>query len=127
MGSNEKDDFYASVNKEVLDKLDLKPGRVIAGTLYDLQDDSTEKVNKIIKDAIEKGGTKGSKEQKIADFYRNIPNRENRNKIGVAPIKMYLDKINSAKNVSELAEVQTELIKKSVHGSVYGIFSYNEF
>ncbi len=110
-GSNEKDDFYAAVNKDALDKLELKPGRVISGSLYDLQDDSTEKVNAIIKEAIEKGGKKGSKEQKIADFYNNILDAETRKKIGVAPIKQYLTDIDSVKNVKELAEVQTELIK----------------
>ena len=110
-GSNEKDDFYAAVNKDALNKLELKPGRVVSGTLYDLQDDSTEKVSEIIKEAIEKGGEKGSKEQKIADFYNNILDTESRNKIGVAPIKEYLDDINSAKNVKELADVQLKLIK----------------
>ena len=110
-GSNEKDDFYAAVNKDALNKLELKPGRVVSGTLYDLQDDSTEKVSEIIKEAIEKGGEKGSKEQKIADFYNNILDTESRNKIGVAPIKEYLDDIDSAKNVKELADVQLKLIK----------------
>lgn len=110
-GTNEKDDFYAAVNKDALNKLELKPGRLMAGTLYDLQDDSSEKVNEIIKEAIEKGGAKGSKEQKIADFYKNILDSESRNKIGTAPIKPYLADIDSAKNVKELADVQTKLIK----------------
>ena len=110
-GTNEKDDFYAAVDKDILNTLELKPGRVMSGTLYDLQDDSTEKVNEIIRDAIEKGGEKGSKEQKIADFYNNILDKESRNEIGVAPIKPYLAEIDSAKNVKELAEVQTKLIK----------------
>ncbi len=110
-GTNEKDDFYAAVNKDALNRLELKPGRVMSGTLYDLQDDSTAKVNAIIKEAIEKGGEKGSKEQKIADFYNNILDKESRNEIGVAPIKKYLTDIDSAKNVRELAEIQTKLIK----------------
>lgn len=109
-GSNEKDDFYAAVNKDALGRLELKPGRVMSGTLYDLQDDSTEKVSAIIRESIEKGGEKGSKEQKIADFYNNILDRESRNKIGVAPIKPYLNDIDSVKNIKELANVQTKLI-----------------
>ena len=84
-GSNEKDDFYAAVNKDALDKLELKPGRVISGSLYDLQDDSTEKVNAIIKEAIEKGGENGSKEQKIADFYNNILDAEPETKSVLLP------------------------------------------
>lgn len=110
-GSNEKDDFYAAVNKDALNKLELKPGRMIAGTLYDLQDDSTEKVNEIIKEAIEKSGAKGSKEQKIADFYQNILDNDSRNEIGVTPIKSYLADIDSAKTVKDLADVQTKLVE----------------
>ncbi len=110
-GSNEKDDFYAAVNKDALNRLELKPGRVMSGSLYDLQDDSTEKVNGIIKEAIEKGGEKGSKEQKISDFYKNILDKDSRNTIGVTPIKPYLTDIDSAKSIKELASVQTELIK----------------
>ena len=109
--TNEKDDFYAAVNKDILNKLELKPGRVMSGTLYDLQDDSTEKVNAIIKEAIESGGEKGSKEQKISDFYKNITDKENRNKIGVTPLKPYLEEIDSVKNTKELADVQNKLIK----------------
>ena len=110
-GTNEKDDFYAAVNKDTLNKLEIKPGSVIAGSLYDLGDKSSDEVNGIIKEAIEKGGEKGSKEQKIADFYKNILDNDSRNKIGVAPIKPYLADIDSAKSVKELASVQTELIK----------------
>lgn len=110
-GTNEKDDFYAAVNQRELNELELKPGRMMAGTLYDLQDDSMEKVNAIIRETIEKGGEKGSKEQKIADFYKNISDNDSRNKIGTAPIKPYLADIGSAKNIKELADVQTRLIK----------------
>ena len=39
-GTNEKDDFYAAVNKDALNTLELKPGRVMAGMIYDLGDKS---------------------------------------------------------------------------------------
>ncbi len=110
-GTNEKDDFYAAVNRDALNKLELKPGRMIAGALYDLQDDSTEKVDAVIQEAIEQNGEKGSNEQKIADFYKNILDKESRNEIGIAPIKPYLADIDSAKNAEELADVQIKLIK----------------
>ena len=121
-GTNEKDDFYAAVNKNTLNSLELKPGRMMAGTVYDLQDDSSEKVNSIIKTAMEKGGEKGSKEQKIADFYKNILDAERRNEIGTAPIKPYLADINSAKNIKELADVQTKLIR-DLHMAPFTAFS----
>lgn len=110
-GTNEKDDFYAAVNKDALNKLEIKPGRMMSGTLYDLQDESMEEVNAIIKETIEKGGENGSKEQKIADFYKNILDSDSRNEIGIAPIKPYLADIDSAKDVKDLAAVQIKLIE----------------
>ncbi len=35
-GTNEKDDFYAAVNKDALSTFEIKPGRVRAGTFFDL-------------------------------------------------------------------------------------------
>ena len=111
-GTNEKDDFYAAVNKDALNKLEIKPGRVIAGTLYDLDDKAGDEVNDIIKEVREKGGEKGSKEQKISDFYNNILDTESRNAAGISPIKKYLDMIDKSSNINELADVQSVLQKE---------------
>lgn len=108
-GTNERDDFYAAVNKSKLDSMQIKPGRTIAGTLYDIGDKSTEDVNEIIKEVIEKGGAYGSKEQKIADLYNSILDKESRNKIGTEPIKKYLELINNAKSADDLISVQRTL------------------
>lgn len=121
-GTNEKDDFYAAVNKDVLNTLSLKPGRVIAGTLYDLGDKSAEEVNDIIKDAIEKGGEKGSKEQKMADFYKNILDVEKRNKNDMSVLQKYLDMINKAENTKDLEKVQS-VLKKELLIAPYAAFS----
>lgn len=121
-GTNEKDDFYAAVNKDVLNTLSLKPGRVIAGTLYDLGDKSAEEVNDIIKDAIEKGGEKGSKEQKMAGFYKNILDVEKRNKNDMSVLQKYLDMINKAENTKDLEKVQS-VLKKELLIAPYAAFS----
>ena len=43
-GSNLKDDFYATVNK-ALNNFEIKPGRLIAGNAYSLDDTNTERIN----------------------------------------------------------------------------------
>lgn len=111
-GTNEKDDFYASVNKDALNTLEIKPGRVLAGTLFDLQDESTMQVNEIIKEVTSGKWEKGTKEQKIADLYNNILDTESRNQIGAAPIKPYLEMIDKAYNVTEIMNVQNTLMEK---------------
>lgn len=121
-GTNAKDDFYASVNKDALNSLEIKPGRVLAGTLFDLQDESTAQVNEIIKEVTSGKWAKGTKEQKIADFYNNILDIESRNKIGVAPIKPYLEMIDGANNVTELMNVQNTIMEK-LYCALFAAFS----
>lgn len=111
-GKNEKDDFYASVNKDTLNTLEIKPGRVLAGTLFDLQDESTVQVNEIIKEVTSGKWETGTKEQKIADLYNNILDTESRNQIGVAPIVPYLGMIEKTNDVAELMNVQNIIIDK---------------
>ena len=111
-GSNLKDDFYATVNKEALNNFEIKPGRLIAGNAYSLDDTNTERINDLLANIINQSHAKGTKEQKIADLYNNITDTESRNKAGITPIKPYLDKIDEAKTIKDLNEINSELIKE---------------
>ena len=103
IGTNEKDDFYAAVNKNILDNITLDNGRAISGTLYDLNDKATEEVSEIINDILSGSGyQKGTPEQKIYDFYTNVRDKESREKTGIAPIQKYLDQLDGVKDISEL-------------------------
>lgn len=121
-GNNLRDDFYATVNKDSLNNLEIKPGRMIAGSLYDLEDKNTEQINALLDKIINQPHQKGTKEQKIADLYNNITDTESRNKVGISPIKPYLDKIDSVKTISDLNEINGELYKE-IFISFLGNFS----
>lgn len=109
-GSNEKDDFYAAVNKEKLEKLTIRPGTAIAGTLYDLSGETASRVEELIEEITSATHEPGSREQKVSDFYQNILNMQARNAAGITPIKKYLDSIENVQTVSELAALQNVLI-----------------
>ncbi len=112
-GTNKNDDFYAAVNRDTLNSLEIKPGRVISGTLYELSDKATAEVGEIIKNAVsEKNVKKGSPEQKTADLYKNILDRESREKAGLEPIRPYLDELENVKNLAELDKFQCRVIKE---------------
>ncbi len=120
-GTNEKDDFYATVDKDILNKLEIKPGRVISGTLYDLSDDSAEEVSGIINEIISgKDFEKGSPEQKIADFYETILDKESREKIGLEPIQKYIDELDNVKNINDLNVYQERIAKELYSASLAG-------
>ena len=85
---------------------------MIAGNAYSLDDTNTERINDLLANIINQSHAKGTKEQKIADLYNNnITDTESRNKAGITPIKPYLDKIDEAKTIKDLNEINSELIK----------------
>ena len=100
----------------------IKPGRLIAGNAYSLDDTNTERINDLLANIINQSHEKGTKEQKIADLYNNIADTESRNKAGITPIKPYLDKIDEAKTIKDLNEINSELIKELCI-SAFGDFS----
>lgn len=111
-GTNLKDDFYATVNKDFLDTAEIKPGYTIAGTFYDRGFEANEEVMSIISDIASKKYEKGTPEQKVSDFYKCILDREGRNKTGIAPIKPYLDMVDEANSVSDLIDLQGKLMEE---------------
>lgn len=108
LGTNEKDDLYATVNKAFLDQSVIKPGRQVSGTMYDLMDQSAADVQAIITQVAGAKQTyaKDSKEQKISDLYNNIMNKEAREKAGIDPIRPYLEAIDKAASLNDLMAVQ---------------------
>ncbi len=104
-GTNLKDDFYAAVNKEELENMELIPGNNEAGPSMDLQVWALLGIDGIITELTEHENEKGTREQKLADFYNCILDIDTRNKEGVNPIRKYLEKIDSVKNITELTGV----------------------
>lgn len=105
--SNIRDDFYAAVNKDQLDNMEFEDGEYISGTIYDLQNKATAQMNEIIDEIVNGNYQKNSPEQKIVNFYDCIMDIRARNKKGTEPIQEYLERIDSIRNVSELALLQT--------------------
>lgn len=107
-GSNLKDDFYATVNKEALDNSVILPGYMGAGSFYDLSASVDKEVAGIIQELVS-GGAKTEGEKKIVTFYQNILNTEARNAAGITPIQPYLTAIDQAQTVEELMAVQNQV------------------
>lgn len=100
--TNPKDDFYAAVNKEILENLEILPGNLAAGTLESMQIDASKKIDAIINEISSLNNAYGTPGQKLADFYECIIDTESRNKAGIKPIAAYIERIDSVKNITEL-------------------------
>ncbi|MBR2883903.1 MAG: S-layer homology domain-containing protein [Clostridia bacterium] len=107
--TNPKDDFYAAVNKDLLETLELSGGNVIAGPVYDIQNTVGKRIEAIITDALKSNSGKDTPKQKIADFYKSITDTQKRDKEKIKPIEKYLAQIESAATISELVAVENTL------------------
>ncbi|MFV0515884.1 MAG: M13 family metallopeptidase [Aminipila sp.] len=113
IGTNQKDNLYTKVNSKWLDDSKIPSGYIGLSAFDELELKNKQKLNGIIGDAIKARGEKGSKEQKIADFYSTASDMENRNKQGILPIKKYIDLANGSKTMDELFQVDALLDKET--------------
>lgn len=107
--TNPEDDFYATVNKDLLEMLELSGGNVIAGPVYDIQNTVSRRIDSIITNALKENSIKGTPKQKIADFYKSITDTEKRDKDKIKPIEKYLSQIESVTTIRELVTVENIL------------------
>ena len=81
------------------------------GSFDRLAQDNNERINGILKELQSKTYTKGTIEQKLSDFYKLAMDSVRREKEGVKPLMPYLKKLEAAKTIGQLFEVQLELAK----------------
>ena len=118
-GSNLKDDFYASVNREWLDTAAIPAGSAMTGTLYEVMDSTDKQVAGLIQEIAASTPEAGSAEEKIKNLYENILNWDARNAAGITPLQPYLDAIDGAKNLEELMSVSNTLVAEMGVGLLY--------
>ncbi len=119
-GSNAKDDFYATVNKQWLDSSEIPAGEASNGVLGIMQETTERRLESIIDELIYnqrsvdgKQYEQGTKEQKIVDFYSTASDQENRNQQGSEPIQMYLRAYENAENLQQLLQADMELYRQT--------------
>lgn len=118
-GSNLKDDFYASVNREWLDTAAIPAGSAMTGTLYEVMDSTDKQVAGLIQEIAAGTPEKGSAEEKIKNLYENVLNWEARDAAGIAPIQPWLDAIDAAGTLEELMAVSNQLVGEAGMGLLY--------
>jgi len=103
-GTNPKDDFYTSVNKNELDKLSAGGGEEIAGGSSGVTKNTDKQLHDLIMGIVNSGEDypKGSPEQKIRDLYNNVLDTEKRKSAGIEPLRKYLEAADAAQSMEEL-------------------------
>ncbi|MCC6817398.1 MAG: M13 family metallopeptidase [Bacteroidia bacterium] len=118
-----QDDFdsFANGNWKKLNPIPSTEGTWGAFGILD-KENSEVKLKGIIDAATQnKNNEVGSDEQKIADMYRSFMDTVTIEKLGLAPLKSYIDKINSVNDLNQWVKLSGELQKIGV-SSVLGIY-----
>ena len=103
-GSNLKDDFYATVNNEWLRNSTVPAGEIYTGAMAELGTTNNKAVAEIIEKAAQSNAAKGSKDQKIGDFYKGVLALQEGKVNDLSPIKPYLEAMDKVETVPQLIE-----------------------
>ena len=112
-----KDDFYDFINAEFLANEEIPSDQSSWGTIEKTQKKIADIENNMVKNMI------NDKDNHINMYtlYHNILDIENREKNGFEPIKVYIDKIDSTKNIKQLLNVLYELDNELGIGSIFDL------
>lgn len=101
-GSKERDDFYATANKEHLDNAEVWD---YTGTFYETGDITYSQVGDMLSslyDEVNAGTLTDTRARKLEAYDSSIRDAEGRNAAGIAPIADDLDAIATAQSVEDL-------------------------
>lgn len=101
-GSNERDDFYATANKEHLDNAEVWD---YTGTFYETGDITYSQVVDMLfglYDEVNAGTLTDTRARKLEAYDSSVMDADGRNAAGIAPIKEDLEAIATAQSVEDL-------------------------
>ena len=116
---NLKDDFYNYINKDILEKNEIKENEIGWSVFTLAQQEVNNDVGLIIEDMI---NTKEN--NNINNLYNNFINIDYRNKIGINPLKQYINIIDNSNNINSLI-YNAIRIENELGLSIFTIMSVN--
>lgn len=108
-GTNLKDDFYSTANKNSLETATFFPGQMFGGTLYQMEEDTNNQLEAIIKSCVSSNPEKGSHQEKIKNYYENYLDMDARNSMDISVVQKYLDMAENMQNMTDFQKLYNAL------------------
>jgi putative endopeptidase len=102
------DNFYLYANGAWIKATAIPDDQSGWGSFYTLYDQNQKNLKGILDDAMKSNAAKGSLEQKVGDYYASGMDTAAIEKVGAAPLKPMLDKIDAVKDYKGLMELVAE-------------------
>ncbi|MCI1782000.1 MAG: M13 family metallopeptidase, partial [Prevotella sp.] len=109
-----QDDFYEFADGGWQKLNPLPPSRSRFGTFDQLQDNNNKRINTILTGLEKKHYSKGTIEQKLADFYKLALDVNRRNQEGLAPVEPVLKEIEAAGTIEDLRRLQLKYASRGL-------------
>jgi len=109
-----RDDFFLFANNNWIMNNPIPASESRWGSFNELEQSNNEKLTKILENAKNNPGEKGSLNQLIGDYYASFINMEVRNKKGISPIQSDLDRINKISTKKDVLATIAALHKDGV-------------
>ncbi len=114
-----QDDLYRHVNGTWIDQAEIPADRSSDGAFYELYQNAELRVREIIEELGASGGAKGSIPQKIGELYASFMDETAIEKLGISPIKKYLDRALSVSDISEFHKTLGDFESRGFGGIFY--------
>jgi putative endopeptidase len=108
------DDFFRFCNNNWVKNNPIPASESRWGSFNELEQSNNLKLTKILEEAKQNPGIKGSQSQILGDYYASFINMEIRNKKGLSPIQSDLDKIKAIKNKKDVLTMIADLHMEGV-------------
>ncbi|MDF2886923.1 MAG: Endothelin-converting enzyme 1, partial [Lacrimispora sp.] len=101
-----EDDYYDSVNGQMLSEIKIPGDAGGWSQFYKLDREAYETLNEVLRESVhnKKNAAEGSLEQKIADLYLTGMDMEGRRAAGFGGLAVYMDRISRASTIEEYLE-----------------------
>ena len=105
-----QDDFFQYACGGWMKKNPLPAAYSRYGSFDVLAENNSKRINGILKELLEKTYPAGTVERKLSDLYKMAMDEKRRDADGTAPVKPTLDKMQKAKSIKSLFDIQLSLV-----------------
>jgi len=125
-GSNHKDDFYMTIEKENIENIKIYPGYVGGSSIHDVGQLENERITMIVDEVLSGNWKTGSDEQKIKDLYQSALAVYSGKSSSLSPIQGYLDELDAADSLDDVLKVIYELNTETGYSTFFEPYIYTD-
>lgn len=114
-----QDDFFQFSNGSWIKANPVPPSESRWGSFNELEKSNNEKLTKILENAKQNTGEKGSMNDILGSYYASMMDYNKRNTLGLEPIQPLLDRVNRMNSMKDLPNVIAEHHQLGI-GSLFG-------